>query len=63
MVFGLEVGRRFDSQALARVAAGPALTQRWTALAELAALRAHVQSWLELPVRPGDASDGVEPPL
>ena len=73
VVFGLEVGGRFDSQALAllrrlararardrapwaREAAGAALTRRWTALAALAALRAHAQSLLELPVRPCDAS-------
>ena len=80
VVFGLEVGGRFDSQALAllrrlararardrapwaREAAGAALTRRWTALAALAALRAHAQSLLELPVRPCDASDGAELPL
>ena len=68
VVFGLEVGGRFDGQALAllrrlararardrapwaREAAGAALTRRWAALAALAAVRAHAQSLLELPVR------------
>ena len=44
-------------------AAIAALTRRWTALAALAALRAHAQSLLELPIRPCDASDGAELPL
>ena len=80
VVFGLEVGGRFDSQALAllrrlararardrapwaREGAGAALTRRWTALAALAAFRAHARSLLELPVRPCDASDSAELPL
>ena len=80
VVFGLEVGGRFDRQAVAllrrlararardrvpwaRAAAIAALTRRWTALAVLAALRAHAQSLLELPIRPCDASDGAELPL
>ena len=67
VVFGLEVGGRFDRQAVAllhrlararardlvpwaRAAAVAALTRRWTALAALAALRAHTQSLLELPI-------------
>ena len=69
VVFGLEVGGRFDRQAVAllrqlararardrvswaRAAAIAALTRRWTALAALAALHAHAQSLLELPIRP-----------
>ena len=39
------------------------LLRCWTALASLAALRAHAQSLLELPVRPCEAGDGGEPPL
>ena len=65
--FGLEVGGRFDRQAVALLcrlarararnrvpwaqaaAAIAPLISRWTALAALAALRAHAQSLLELP--------------
>ena len=55
--------RARDRALWVREAAGAALTRRWTALAALAALRAHAQSLLELPVRPCDASDGAELPL
>ena len=57
MVFGLEVGGRFHSQVLVllrRLVTSPGPTpvdeprKRWTALAALAALRAHAQSLLEL---------------
>ena len=78
VVFGLEVGVRFDRHAVAllrrlarardrvpwaRAAAIAALARRWTAIAALAALRAHAQSLLELPIRPCDASDGAELPM
>ena len=41
---------RRDRVPWARAAAIAALTRRWTALAALAALRAHAQSLLELPI-------------
>ena len=44
----------------AQIAAARALTRRWTALAGLAAMRAHAQSLLELPVSTRDAGDGAE---
>ena len=45
-------------------AAGRALTRRWHCLASLAALRAHAQALLELPVQSCDAGDDQElPPL
>ena len=47
----------------AQIAAARALTRRWTALAGLAAMRAHAQSLLELPVSTRDAGDGAEIPL
>ena len=47
----------------AQVATARALTRRWTALAALAAMRAHAQTLLELPVHPRDAGDGAEVPL
>ena len=47
----------------ARAAASRALARRWTALAALAAMRAHAQSLLELPAQPVDASDGADIPL
>ena len=40
--------------------ASRALARRWTALAALAAMRAHAQSLLELPAQPVDASDGAD---
>ena len=55
--------RARDRVPWARAAAIAALTRRWTTLAALAALRAHVQSLLELPIRPCDVSDGAELPL
>ena len=44
-------------------AAGRALTRRWHCLASLAALRAHAQTLLELPVQSCDAGDDQELPL
>eukprot|EP00439_Symbiodinium_sp_Y106_P004901 s8635_g1.t1 len=60
---GLERAAAERTPGAEREAAGAALTRRCTALAALAALRAHAQSLLELPVRPCDASDGAELPL
>ena len=75
-MFGLEVGGRFDRQAVAllrrlarsRPGSGPVGAGRSNRrahapldpLAALAALRADAQSLLELPIRPCDASDGAE---
>ena len=46
-----QLARARDRALWAREAAGAALTRRWTALTAPAALRAHAQSLLELPVR------------